>query len=234
MILVDLTSLYDQADYPTRNESIITDFIVHHSDGTTPIDLENAKQIIRAIDDYHRTKWPGIAYHRAAWEEFYFLLRRRSKNGWHTGGMDIEPRNGIGDANDHGLACVLLGTYTHVAPSERTLQTVAEGKAWDEAQIGRTLVLSGHQDHVSTACPGEGWRFWKYAIVLPNQPPPPIAQTPDEVINGLRIAIAHTADIVIADALGQMLAQGVCEPAVVQAAIDTTQAIREQFVGPRP
>lgn len=177
MQIVDLTHLYDNANYPARDESLITHYNVHHSQGASPTGLLSAQAIIKGIDVFHRgpeRNWPGIAYHRAAWEEYYFLLRRRSKNGWHTGGMDVDPKNGIGDGNDRGVACVILGTHTHVAPSDRTLQTIAEGKAWDEEQLQRPLTLAGHQDWTATACPGEGWQQWKHKIRLAAPPTNPL------------------------------------------------------------
>lgn len=237
MQIVDMTDVFDDdSPYPTRTASL-DDFIVHHAESTIPTSLDVAMQSLRNIHAFHQgpdRKWPGIAYHRAVWNEHYFLLRSRSKNGWHTGGMDISPKNGIGDANDHGMACVLLGTYTHVAPSARTLQTVAEGKQWEESQIGYELRLNGHQDYVATACPGEGWKFWRSGIVLPNTQPPAQPQTLEDVIFGLRIALAHTADIVVADELNAMLDSGYCDFDLVRRVVQNTQEIREQFIGLRP
>lgn len=236
MQVIDLTELYGDVPYPSRPVDIITDFIVHHSDTDEPTDLENAKALIAAIHEYHASKWPGIAYHRAVWNEYYFLLRPRSRNGWHTGGMDVDPRNGIGDGNDHGIACCVLGNYTDVAPSEQSLLTLAEGKEWEEQQLGRPLDLSGHQDWTTTTCPGKGWPEWRNAIT--TQPVQPPAQQPPNNEDFIT-AIAYIADSIVVDRLTaeiqRVTSNGGCiDTGVVQSVIDETASVREQFIGPRP
>lgn len=227
---VDLTSQYGQVPYPNRDPNLITDFIVHHAQGTLPTSLEHAKRVIADIHAFHvNTRgWPGFAYHRAAWEDYYFLVRPRNRNGWHTGGMDVSPRNGIGDGNDRGIACVLLGNFTSSTPSSTTLRTVAEGKKFEEANLGRTLALSGHQEWSSTACPGEGWRFWRHTIEEAYHEEPPVEEPVPEfdACHPYRIAIAHMADVIVMDGLN-----GGVDP---QQVIFDVQAIRTQFVGPRP
>lgn len=171
MEIVDLTSIYGSRPYPERPEEWIRYYVAHHAESREPDSLDDAIALIEEIDEFHRLtrKWPGISYSRAALENWYFLLRPRSRNGYHTGAGGDTNGNGIGDANDFGLACVLLGTFTYKRPSTRTLQTLAEGKAWEEAQLGRTLLLRGHQDFMPTACPGEGWQQWRHDVVVPGE-----------------------------------------------------------------
>lgn len=194
--IVDLTGEYGDIAYPLRSEDIITDLIVHHTQGREPTSLNDAIKIVEEVHQYHLTKWPGFAYHRMAWRQYYFLIRPRRRNGWHTGGMDIEPRNGIGDANDKGMAVVIPGDFTHDEPDQLTLHTIARGKQWEEQQLGRELMLSGHQDHAATACPSEGWQFWRKKIVLLSEPVPVVTtSTFEDLVNALGYLTGDVANI---------------------------------------
>lgn len=212
MILIDLTPTYGNAGYDDRpgGEAAIKYFTAHHSETPEPQTLEEAEALIASIDEFHREVrgWPGIAYQRAAWRNYYFLIKPRKANGYHTGAGGDSNHNGIGDANDFGLACVLLGTYTTTTPSDELLQTVAEGKNWDEAQMQREVALKGHQDFMATACPGQGWPWWSKRIaayelqVAPDPEPvptPPSSPEPtfSDLVNALGYLCGDVADTLV-------------------------------------
>lgn len=233
MEIVDLIHIYGSRSYPYRDPSLIDDLIVHHSDGREPTSEIDALAAISEIDTFHRDVrgWPGIAYHLAVWRDCLFMLRPYNRNGWHSAGMDIDPRNGIGDGNDHGIAVVLLGTYTDHEPDATALRTIAEAKARAEDCLGRLLRLSGHQDWWATACPGNGWPAWRRKIVPPQIEPTNGDQ--QERINGLVTALADVCDrqfdLVEAETRRCYVRKTVLRRLVAQA-----RATRRQFLGEHP
>lgn len=165
--IVDLRQIYGSRPYPPRPLSWILYVNVHHAQGRMPANEADAIKVIAEIDAFHRgpeRNWPGFAYHGGIWHDTLFLVRPFDRQGWHTGGMD-ENGNGIGDGNDLGIAFVLLGTYTSSTPSARTIQTLGQACVYAEGQVGRKLVITGHQEWTGTECPSRNWTQWRDDVV---------------------------------------------------------------------
>lgn len=246
MNIVDLRHIFGSRPYPDRPLGWINSLIVHHSEGRTPIGDWDARSAISEIDSFHRGPqrgWPGIAYHWAIWWDTLYLLRDFDRQGWHSAGMDVDPRNGIGDGNDHGVAVVLLGTYTAANPDARTIQTIRETWEHLESELGRHVHLTGHQDWWATGCPGNGWNTWKWHIAQPGVPAEP-DDTEDEDVSriaeleaerdGLVTALADVCDVQgdrIAAEVGRV---GAARKRPLREVLARMRDVRRQFLGPRP
>lgn len=183
MQIRDLRGTYG-SEYPVR-ASTTTMFIAHHSEVPRPVNEQGALAQIANIDTYHKTTqgWPGFAYHGAVWGDLFFKCKDWNRMGYHSAGMDVSPRNGIGDNNDHGVAVVWLGNYsTGPGPSDQDLETMGEVYRLAMDEIGRNLTLVGHQDVWATACPGEWWSSGKHRVIDLSAPKPEAPDfTPREV-----------------------------------------------------
>ena len=242
MRVVDLNHIYRSRPYPSRPLDWITDLIVHHSEGRTPTSDADALSLIAEIDAFHRGPqrgWPGIAYHMAIWDETLYLLRSWELQGWHSAGMDTNPRNGIGDGNDHGVAVVLLGTYTNREPDSRTLATIEWAWGFVEQELGRNVSLTGHQDWWATGCPGNGWPTWKQKIKKPSAHEPE-----EEDMTRIEELEAEKATLVnalayVCDDLGDKLETERYRPRSprkreLHGIVGELRRVRRQFLGLRP
>ncbi|MFN8524363.1 MAG: N-acetylmuramoyl-L-alanine amidase [Chloroflexota bacterium] len=122
---------------------------VHHT-GSAYSGRPGPEQYLRNIQTFHvgpEREWEDIAYH--------FLV---DLDGVVWAGRPATVRGNPSrfyDAMGYVLIC-LLGDYGTQQPTEAQLSSVCQTAAWVFKQYSLPdLPVTGHRDHVSTACPGD-------------------------------------------------------------------------------
>ena len=162
--------------WPQRSLSAVKSLIVHHSD-TGPMTDTSRKAKLAALQAIHRDHtsetprhgaWPGIAYHAAVFADGEVVIIGGAETvRYHSGGPDVAPRNGIGDANDKGYGVVLMGSYTTETPPDAMLRALERLIGNVGQGLGADLAVEPHRAYANTACPGAWFEAWLHPEVTP-------------------------------------------------------------------
>jgi hypothetical protein len=156
-----------------------TGVVIHHTvtgEGTTQ---ETVERILRQIDDYHRSRnWGGIGYNIAV-DHAGRIYEARGMNimGVHTA-----------NANGRNYGVVYIGdTRKNFTPAAaKAIEQVIDML---QANSKKKLVVKGHRDWASTACPGpklydlvKAGKFERpYPLAAAPKPPAPKPPAPAPV-----------------------------------------------------
>jgi len=142
--IVDQLTRHATLRYRQRSLSDIQTLVIHHSaspSNTTP------QQIARYhVAEWH---WPGIGYH--------FVV---SADGliWQTNALETVS-NHVANANTACVGICFVGQFDQTAPPAPQIQAGARLVAWLLQHLHLELeAAKGHQELMSTDCPGAQWR----------------------------------------------------------------------------
>lgn len=147
-----------------RSFTNVSNLIVHHS--ATSNSLTNYTNVVRNIYLFHtqERQWSDIGYNYLVAPDGTLYKGRDPAEG--------EQDNVLGahfcGSNSQTMGACVLGTYTDVAPTEASLQTLVHLLAWKSGKSGlepagitshplnaQLPVIAGHRDGCATLCPGD-------------------------------------------------------------------------------
>jgi hypothetical protein len=172
--------------------------VIHHTVGSNSYSQADSPGIVRSIQAYHMeaNNWCDIGYNFLV-DRFGQIFEGRG------GGIDRPVRgahSGNATVNEHSVGVSLMGTFTSADATPAMKNSVAQLVAWRFSIAGipaKGVVvdaggkqynrISGHQDVVSTACPGKLVYTWigapgglrdQVAGILASAPPAPQPAAP--------------------------------------------------------
>lgn len=145
-----------------------TEFYVHHTTGET-LGAGETPEWLRSIQAYHKgvKGWSDIGYN--------FLVDAEGV-AWEGRGWDVQGAHCTGH-NTSGIGVAYLGNGAEDVPLV-ALTTIAELLRDAEARFDRSLIVRGHRDSASTACPGDELYGHLSMLREPVASAPPVAPVP--------------------------------------------------------
>ena len=154
----------------TRDKSLVEKIVVHYGDGETPKTEKREKELIKAYDNWHKTKgWGGLGYN--------LIVGPVTGNVYEGRGLDRVGAHATGHNTNSVGVCVVGGKDNLTPMAKKGLQ---EAYKIITEWRGKELPQVGHMDVGNTDCPGPELYAWVIAggmatgtslpsLIQPNQ-----------------------------------------------------------------